>query len=79
MSGSPEVPQICCIIEEGQRCQSRATSATFNKKLLKSVSQRRQRFSADPEVSKVSTKQFVVVVRSVLSHEGLCNCTCGAH
>ena len=53
LNGSPEVTQICCLIEEGQRCQSPATNATFNKKLLKSVSQRRQPFFADPEVSQV--------------------------
>ena len=42
----------CCVIEEGERCVYPATpSATFNRKLLKNVSQKRQRYSSDPEVS----------------------------
>ena len=41
----------CCVIEEGERCAYPATpSATFNRKLLKNVSQKRQRYSSDPEV-----------------------------
>ena len=52
--GSPEVvPErgVCCVIEEGGRCPSRAINATFNKKLLKAILQRRQRLYVDPEVS----------------------------
>ena len=49
---SPEVVQMCCLIDEGERCRSRATSATFNKKLLKTALQRRQRLYADLEVEK---------------------------
>lgn len=48
--GKPEV--LCCVIEEGERCRMPATpNSTFNKKLLKNVSQKRQRYSSDPEVS----------------------------
>ena len=45
----------CCVVEEGERCLYPATpSATFNRKLLKNVSQKRQRYSSDPEVSTVA-------------------------
>ena len=47
---SPEVVQMCCLIDEGERCQSRATGATFNRKLFKTALQRRQRLYADLEV-----------------------------
>ena len=44
----------CCVVEEGERCLYPATpSATFNRKLLKNVSQKRQRYSSDPEVSDI--------------------------
>lgn len=46
----PEV--ICCVVEEGVRCGSIAGCATFDRRWLKNVSQRRQRYLADPEVSK---------------------------
>lgn len=46
---SPEVVQMCCLIDEGERCQSRATGATFNRKLFKTALQRRQRLYADLE------------------------------
>lgn len=48
----PEV--ICCVVEEGLRCRSIAGCTTFDKRWLKNVSQRRQRYLADPEVSLLS-------------------------
>ena len=46
---SPEV--TCCTVEEGVRCRSVAGCTTFDRRWLKNVSQRRQRYLADPEVS----------------------------
>ena len=45
----PEV--ICCVVEEGVRCGVIAGCTTFDRRWLKNVSQRRQRYLADPEVS----------------------------
>ena len=42
---------ICCVVEEGVRCGCVAGCTTFDKRWLKSVSQRRQRYLADSEVS----------------------------
>lgn len=53
LGSPPEVSKTCCIIEEGGRCGEPATSATFNKKYLKSVPQRRQRFLADAEAGHI--------------------------
>lgn len=43
----------CCVVEEGVRCRSVAGYATFDRRWLKNVSQRRQRYQADPEVREV--------------------------
>ena len=48
----PEV--ICCVIEEGVRCGVVAGCTTFDRRWLKNVSQRRQRYLADPEVGLVT-------------------------
>ena len=41
----------CCLIDEGHRCRYPATSATFNKRLVKTSLQRRRQLIPDPEVS----------------------------
>ena len=51
---SPDVvdaARTCCLIDEGHRCTSPATSATFNKRLVKTTLQRRRQLFPDPEVS----------------------------
>lgn len=45
---------LCCVMEEGVRCGSIAGCATFDKRWLKNVSQRRQRYLADPEVNRLA-------------------------
>lgn len=51
---SPEVVELykptCCLIDGGQRCNSPATSATFNKRLYKPALQKKQQVFPDPEV-----------------------------
>lgn len=48
---SPEVvSNTCCLIDEGQRCNYPATSATFNKRLIKTTQQRRRQLFPSPEV-----------------------------
>lgn len=49
---SPEVvSNTCCLIDEGQRCNYPATSATFNKRLIKTTQQRRRQLFPSPEVT----------------------------
>lgn len=49
--GSPDVDESCSVLDNGERCVNSATSATFSKKFLKSVNQRRQKLFLDPAVS----------------------------
>ena len=54
---SPASPEVvvkptCCLIDEGQRCAFPATSATFNKRLLKTTLQRRRQLFPEPEVQR---------------------------
>ena len=41
----------CCLVEEGQRCRYPATSATFNKRLVKTTLQYRRQLIPHPEAS----------------------------
>lgn len=52
---SPDVVGACCLIDGGQRCRHPATSATFNKRLVKTSLQRRRQLIPDPEVSQFSS------------------------
>jgi histone deacetylase complex subunit SAP30 len=51
--GHPEVvsSNTCSLIDEGQRCNHPATSATFNKRLIKTTLQRKRQLFPDPQVS----------------------------
>lgn len=49
---SPDVvSNSCCLIDEGQRCNYPATSATFNKRLIKNTLQRKRQLFPDAEVT----------------------------
>ena len=50
--GHPEVvsSNTCSLIDEGQRCNHPATSATFNKRLIKTTLQRKRQLFPDPQV-----------------------------
>ncbi len=58
----PEV--ICCVVEEGVRCNVTAGCTTFDRRWLKNVSQRRQRYLADPEVSFPDRRLYVILCES---------------
>ena len=50
--GNPEVvSNTCSLIDEGQRCNHPATSATFNKRLIKTTLQRKRQLFPDPQVT----------------------------
>lgn len=44
---SPDVDDICCLIDEGERCQNPAASVQWTKKFSKAVAQKRLHISAD--------------------------------
>lgn len=47
---SPDVDDICCLIDEGERCQNPAASVQWTKKFAKAVGQKRLHISADINV-----------------------------
>ena len=47
---SPDVDDICCLIDEGERCQNPAASVQWTKKFAKAVGQKRLHISADTNV-----------------------------
>ena len=49
---SPDVDDICCLIDEGERCQNSAANVQWTKKFSKAVGQKRLRISPDLNVSK---------------------------
>lgn len=70
-------PEIaCCVVEEGVRCRSLAGYTTFDRRWLKSVSQKRQKYLSDPEVRKVGSRLLLLLVGSsvVLKCFGLNGC-----
>ena len=43
--------QICCLLDEGDRCTQPAGNASYNKRIQKTVAQKKLKLSIDPNVS----------------------------
>lgn len=43
--------QICCLIDDNERCRNAAGNASYSKRIQKTVTSRRLRLSIDPQVS----------------------------
>lgn len=52
--------QICCLIDNGERCSKPAGNASYSKRIQKTVTQRRLNLSIDNSVSSflISTKNM---------------------
>lgn len=48
---SSTVGQICCLVEDGERCKRPAGNASYSKRIQKTVSQRKLKLSLDANVS----------------------------
>ena len=48
---SSTVGQICCLVENGERCKRLAGNASYSKRIQKTVSQRKLKLSLDANVS----------------------------
>ena len=59
-SRSPRENELCCVLDGGERCGNAATSATFSKKAIKSVGQRKQKLFLDPTVSSSLVRPHVL-------------------
>ena len=51
---SSTVGQICCLVEDGERCKRPAGNASYSKRIQKTVSQRKLKLSLDANVSEYS-------------------------
>ena len=51
---SSTVGQICCLVEDGERCKRPAGNASYSKRIQKTVSQRKLKLSLDVNVREVS-------------------------
>ena len=58
LQASVEPDSYCCLLDEGQRCQNLATTATWSKRANKNIGSKLKLFT-DPEVS--------VIQKSLLS------------
>ena len=47
---SSSVRQICCLVEDGERCKRQAGNASYSKRIQKTVSQRKLKLSLDVNV-----------------------------
>lgn len=42
--------QICCLVDDGERCRRSAGNASYSKRIQKTVAQRRLKLNSDPQV-----------------------------
>lgn len=50
---SSTVGQICCLVEDSERCKRPAGNASYSKRIQKTVSQRKLKLSLDGDVSEI--------------------------
>lgn len=50
---SSTVGQICCLVEDNERCKRPAGNASYSKRIQKTVSQRKLKLSLDVNVSEI--------------------------
>lgn len=54
--------QICCLIDENERCRNAAGNASYSKRIQKTVTTRRLKLNIDPQVRPLITHSFIVHV-----------------
>lgn len=66
--------QICCLIDENERCKNAAGNASYSKRIQKTVTSRRLKLAIDPQVytrfvvfRSLFLLSFIVLCASVLS------------
>ena len=64
---SSTVGQICCLVEDSERCKRPAGNASYSKRIQKTVSQRKLKLSLDVNVREVS------LLGGILSHDKFCS------
>lgn len=65
--------QVCCLIDENERCRNAAGNASYSKRVQKTVTSRRLKLSIDPQVRKkkygVSHEVYKCTTRFVLQND----------
>lgn len=51
--------QICCLVDDGERCRRSAGNASYSKRIQKTVTQRRLKLSIDTAVSHIIHKNII--------------------
>lgn len=46
--------QICCLIDDNERCRNAAGNASYSKRIQKTVTTRRLKLNIDPQVSDIA-------------------------
>lgn len=52
--------QICCLVDEGERCTRPAGNASYSKRIQKTVTQRRLKLNLDPVVRLMITNYVTI-------------------
>lgn len=50
-AGAPGFGHICCLVDDGERCNRPAGNASFSKRIQKSISQKKLKLETDKNVS----------------------------
>ena len=67
---SPEREELCCLLENGERCTNKPGSTVFSKK-MKSLAQKKQKLYPDSTVSHLYTLIDTVYWESMKMHSNL--------
>lgn len=52
--------QICCLIDDSERCGNAAGNASYSKRIQKTVTTRRLKLNIDPNVSAEATCEYQI-------------------
>lgn len=68
--------QICCLVDEGERCSRPAGNASYSKRIQKTVTQRRLKLNLDNMVREKESQTRVIIQIQV---EFLQSCVCAIY
>ena len=60
---SSTVGQICCLVEDNDRCKRPASNASYSKRIQKTVSQRKLKLALDVNVSEIFSDWILSQIR----------------
>ncbi|XP_072904107.1 histone deacetylase complex subunit SAP30L isoform X2 [Hemitrygon akajei] len=73
-AGAPGFGHICCLVDDGERCNRPAGNASFSKRIQKSISQKKLKLETDKNVRHLYIcdfhKSFIQSVRNKRKRKG---------